>query len=119
MAFTPLLNEEYLLEAKYSVHKININAELRSLMVKNLNKLIIGHLYITSLRNNFELLTHQIKDNKYILMISEITLDESFPTSQYFINGFSSPHRLDRNSNGGGILLYFREHIPSKLLSIE
>ena len=35
------------------------------------------------------------------------------------MNGFSSPHRLDHNCNGGGILLYIREDIPSKLLSIE
>ena len=86
--------------------------------VKNLNKLIIRHLNINSLRNKFELLTHQIKDN-IDLMISERNLDESFPTSQFFMNGFSSPHRLDRNCNGGGILLYIREDIPSKLLSIE
>ena len=114
-----MLNEEYIPEAKNHVDKININAELRSLRVKNLNKLIIGHLNINSLRNNFELLTHQIKDNVDILTISKAKLDESFPTSQFFMKGFSSPHRLDRNCNGGGILLYIREDIPSKLLSIE
>ena len=92
---------------------------MRSLRVKNLNKLIKGHLNIKSLRNKFELLTHQIKDNADILMISETKLDESFPTSQFFINVLSSPHRLDRNSNDGGILLYIRRDIPSKLLSIE
>ena len=99
-----MLNEEYIPKAEDHVDKININAELRSLRVKNLNKLIIGHLNINSLRNKFELLTHQIKDNIDILMISETKLDESFPTSQFFMNGFSSPHRLDRKCNGGGIL---------------
>ena len=52
-------------------------------------------------------------------MISETKLDESFPTSQFFMNGFSSPHCLDCNYNGGGILSYFWEDIPSKLFSIE
>ena len=52
-------------------------------------------------------------------MISETELDESFPTSQFFMNAFSSPHHLDCNFNGGGILLYIREDIPSKLLSTE
>ena len=113
-----MLNEEYIPEAKNHVDKININAELRSLRVKNLNKLIIGHLNINSLRNKFELLTHQIKDNIDILMISETKLDESFPTSEFFMKGFSSLHCLDRNCNGGGIILYIRENIPSKLLSI-
>ena len=85
-----------------------------------MNKLIIRHLNINSLRNNIELLAQQIKDNVDILMISETKLDESFPTSQFFMNGFSCPHRLDRNcSGGGGILLYIRQDIPSKLLSIE
>ena len=80
---------------------------------------MIGHLNINSLRNRFELLTHQIKDNLDILMIYETKLDESFPASQFFMKGFSSLHRLDRNCNGGGILLYIRENIPSKLVSIE
>ena len=106
-----MLNEEYIPE---NIDRININAELRSLRVKYLNKLIIGHLNINSLRNKFELLTHEIKDNIDILMISEKKLDESLPTSQFFMKGFSSPH-----CNGGGILLYISGDIPSKLLSIE
>ena len=84
-----------------------------------MNKLMIGHLNINSLRNRFELLTHQIKDNLDILMIYETKLDESFPASQFFMKGFSRLHRLDRNCNGGGILLYIRKNIPSKLVSIE
>ena len=73
-----MLNEEYIPEAKNLVGKINVNAELRSLRVKNLDKLIIGYLNINSLRNKFELLTQQIKDNIDILMISVAELDESF-----------------------------------------
>ena len=52
-------------------------------------------------------------------MISETKLDESFPTSQFMINGFSAPFRLDRNEKGGGIILYTREDIPSRLVSTE
>ena len=107
-----MLNEEYIPEAKNHVDKININAELRPLRDKYLNKLIIGHLNINSQRNKFELMTHQIKDNIDILMISETKLYESFPTRQFFMEGFSSSHRLDRNCNGGGILLYIRKDIP-------
>ena len=108
MASPSLLNGKYITEA-----------ELKSLRVKNLNKLIIGHLNINSQRYKFELLMHQIKRNKSILMISKTKLDESFSTSQFFMNSFSSPHRLDRNCSGGGILLYIREDILSKLLSIK
>ena len=51
-----------------------------------------------------------------ILLITESKLDNSFPTAQFQINMFSSPYRLDANAHGGGILLYVREDIPSKLL---
>ena len=40
-----------------------------------------------------------------ILMISESKLDASFPTSQLYINGYTSPYRLDRIGKGGGILV--------------
>ena len=52
-------------------------------------------------------------------MISETKLDESFPVGQFLMDGYSVPYRLDRDGNGGGILLYIREDIPSKLLSIN
>ena len=44
-------------------------------------------------------------------MLSETKLDGTFPSTQFLINGFSIPHRLDRNSKGGGILLYVRDKI--------
>ena len=50
-------------------------------------------------------------------MISETKLDPSFPTGQFHIRGFSEPYRFDRNGNGGGILLYIREDVPSKLIN--
>ena len=57
-----------------------------------------------------------ITDKTDILLISEIKLDSSFPVNQFLIDGFSPPYRLDRHANGGGIMLYVREDIPSKLL---
>ena len=35
---------------------------------------------------------------------------------QSHIPGYCSPYRLGCNSHGGGILLYIRQDIPSKLL---
>ena len=52
-------------------------------------------------------------------MISETKLDESFPLSQFLLVGYSIPFRFDRNGNGGGILLYIREYIPSKPLTMN
>ena len=79
----------------------------------------IGYLNITSIRNKFGFLVHQVKGNTDILMISETKLDESFPPGQYFLDGYSVLFRFDRNANGGGILLHIKEDIPSKLLSIN
>ena len=40
-----------------------------------------------------------------------------FPSDQFTLKGFCTSYRLDRNSKGGGILLYFREDIKSRLLN--
>ena len=74
---------------------------------------------INSITNVFELLKEQIKGNIDILVISEIKIDHTFPHSQFLINGFSTPCRLNRDSNGGGILLYVGEDVPSSLIAIE
>ena len=58
-----------------------------------------------------------VQDKVDILLVSETKVDPSFPSSQFAIKGFSVPFRLDRNSSGGGIMLFVREEIPSKLLS--
>ena len=51
-----------------------------------------------------------------MLLISETKLDDTFPLGQFLINGYSAPYRLDRNSFGGGLMLYIREGIPYKTL---
>ena len=52
-----------------------------------------------------------------ILLLSETKLDSFFPLNQFHIDGFTTPYRLDRNQNGGGIMLYIRQDIPSKSLT--
>ena len=89
---------------------------LKILRLKYTQNPIIGQININSIRNKFELLVSQIASNIDVLMISETKIDESFPTSQFLIDGFSSPDRLDRNSNGGGILVYFKNNIITKSL---
>ena len=50
------------------------------------------------------------------MLLSETKVDPSFPSYQFAIEGFGVPFRLDRNSLGGGIMLFVREEIPSKLI---
>ena len=77
------------------------------------------HLNINSIRNKFKLLNEQIKGIIDVLMISETKVDYSFPIGNLLIDGFSTPYRSDRDSKGGGIMLFVREDIPSNLLDIE
>ena len=52
-------------------------------------------------------------------MISETKLDDTFPHALYHLKDFSNPYRLDRNSHGGGILVYVRDNIPSNLVKLD
>ena len=50
-------------------------------------------------------------------MISETKVDDSFPNGHCFLDGFGTPFRLDRNRNGGVIMLFIRNGIPTKVVS--
>ena len=52
-------------------------------------------------------------------MISKTKIAGSFPPTQYLIEGFTTPYRLDRNGSGGGILVFICEDIPSKLIPTD
>ena len=49
-------------------------------------------------------------------MISETKGDNSFPDGEFSLDGFGTPFRLDRNRNGGGIMLFIRNDIPAKVV---
>ena len=85
---------------------------------KHSNMLVIAQLNIDSLRNKFALLSTMIKDYVDLLLISETKIDSSFPTAQFHIDGYTI-HRRDRDENGGGLLLYVREDVPSALLKSD
>ena len=55
--------------------------------IKHVNKLIIVHLNINSLRNKFEFLVEFTRGKVEILIISETKIDESFPLGQFEVNG--------------------------------
>ena len=54
-----------------------------------------------------------------ILLVSETKIDDSFPQSQFNIDGFSAPYWLACNCLGGGLMLFVTDNIPSNLLTIE
>ena len=38
------------------------------------------------------------------------------PLNQFILEGFTPPYRIDKTAHGGGLMLFVREDIPSKLL---
>ena len=91
---------------------------LQSLRLKNCDRIIIGHLNINSIRNKLGLLGDMIQDKIDILLVSETKINSSFPKEQFRLNGYGDPYRLDRNTEGGGLLLYFRNDITTKRLTL-
>ena len=87
--------------------------KLNEIRIRNINKIIIAELNINSIRNKFEQLVEYINKNVDIILIVETKLDASFPTNQFHIEGYQQ-FRADRNSNGGGLLLYVNSNIPAK-----
>ena len=78
--------------------------------------MIIGTLSINSISSKFDDLKVLISEMFDISIITETKLDDTYPISQFHIEGHSMPYRLDRNRNGGGVIIYVREDIPSKIL---
>ena len=58
---------------------------LHNLRLKNVNRVIIGHININSVRNKINLLADMIRGRIDILLISETKIDCTFPKPQFFI----------------------------------
>ena len=56
----------------------------------------------------------EVKDD--ILVVPGTKVGATFSASQFYVNGFTNPYRLDRDRNGGGVFNYFCENIPNKKL---
>ena len=76
------------------------NDVLNEIRKKNPNWIIIAHLNINLIRNKFEMLKEVIGIKIDILLISETKLDDSFSLSQFILEGFTLPYRLDRTEHG-------------------
>ena len=86
---------------------------------ENYRNLIIRHLHISSVRNEFEMIAI-VKDfsnfSKDIFLISESKLDSTFPNAQFKIAGFEI-FIYYRNKFGEELLLYVSDKLPSKFLN--
>ena len=62
------------------------------------------------------MLTEVVGNTIDILLISETKFHHTIPLNQFILEGFTPPYRLDTTKHGGGLIIFVREDIPSKLL---
>ena len=110
-----LLPRSYPLVADISA--TDAKSTLKLSRIRNIGKIIIGYLNINSVRNKFDALKEITLQNLDVLMLAETKIDSTFPPGQFAIEGFANPFRLDRNANGGGLLVYVRSDAPSHQLN--
>ena len=84
-----------------------------------MHKIVVGQININSIRNKFDNLMAVVSGNIDILMITETKIDSTVPVNQFYLNGYNVPYRNDRNTNGGGILVYIRDDIRSRITECE
>ena len=58
---------------------------------------------MNSVRNKFDNLRETIKQNVYVLAIAENRIDTSFPSAQFFLEGYHNPYRLDISHKSDGL----------------
>ena len=80
-----------------------------------MHNVIVGLLNVNSIASKFDAIKAIIPGSIDVMVFCETKLDDSYPTAQFVIDGFKKPFRLDRNSNGGEILIYVRSDIPCSL----
>ena len=85
----------------------------------NPSNLNFCYLNINSVRNKFTDLQTIINGNVDIVSIAETKLDDSFPSTQFTLEGYHTPYRLEVNNKSGGILVYVKPSIPSHCLCYE
>ena len=94
----------------------NSLSKIKEIRIGNASKVIIGNLNINSVRNKFEQIKEIVLKYIDILVVTETKLDEILLEFLFLMDGFSKPCRLDRNKNGGGIMIFIRGTVSSKIL---
>ena len=115
-----LVRKFKIVEAQISItlftHNFN---DLHEIRFKNPNSLIFAIISINFVISKSEMFQEVIGNNIDVLLVSEKKLDASYPSSQFILDGFTPPYKLDRTQHGGAKMFFIREGIPSKLLNAD
>ena len=83
----------------------DISLVSNDIRLNSIHNVIVGHLNVNSFSRNFDAIKSIFPSNVDIMIFSETKLDDTHPISEFLIEGFSAPFRLDENKNGGGFLV--------------
>ena len=64
--------------------------KLKATRIANIKRLMIGHINMNSIRNEFEMLSNSIKSNLCLLMISKTKLDSTLWSNKLTIEGYAA-----------------------------
>ena len=94
-------------------------SHLGNLRSKNPKNIIFSYININSIRNKFENLEpcDMVGNNVDVLPIAETKLASLFPNALFLLPAFKEPLRLKINHRSGGLLVYIKASLLSKILS--
>ena len=92
-------------------------SRLSNLRSKNPKNIVFSYVNINPIRNKFENLCDIVGSNVDVLSIAEAKLDSSFPNAQFLLPAFQELLRLAINHRSGGLIVYIKASLPSKILS--
>ena len=101
--------------------KLSLTTDLQVLhheRLKHSKNRMIGYLSINSLRKKLTdlrvILKHLFLD---YFVLSKTNLDESFPNTQFILDGYEIRARRDKNKFGGGLIEYIRKGLICKRIA--
>ena len=95
----------------------NCISKFKMIRAESFDNIIVGTLNIDSISPKFDEFKLMVSGYFDVIIVTETKLNDSFPKAQFCIDCFSTPYRLNSNRNGGGIMIYVRDDIPSKMLT--
>ena len=90
--------------------KSETQSRFKMINAENFDDIIVGTRNINSISPKFDEFKLMVSGYFNFIIVTEAKLDDC-------IDGFSIPYRLDRNRHGGGLMIYVRDYIPSKMLT--
>ena len=92
----------------------SLNTDLKTLRCSFPKNVIFSYININTIRNKLDNLQSIINNTVDVLAIAETKIDDSFPSSQFNLQGYKKPYRLDIYSKSGGLLIYVNNDITSR-----